>query len=51
MTKTVVKSVRIDPELWAYVQGRALKREIKPNAWVVRMIEMVRDGKLREVKS
>ncbi len=40
----------MSPELWAYVAERAKKREISPNAWMVRMVDMVREGKLKEVK-
>lgn len=50
MAATLVKSVRITPELWAFVEERAEKRSISANAWLVRMVEMVRDGKLKEVK-
>ena len=35
---------------WAYVAERADKRDITPNAWICRMIDMVREGKLKEVK-
>lgn len=47
---TVVKSVRMSAVNWAYVAERAEKRGIKPNAWIVRMVDMVREGKLKEVR-
>ena len=49
--KTIVKSVRMPAELWAYVAERAKKRDVSPNAWMVRMVQMVRDKKLIEVKA
>jgi hypothetical protein len=42
--RTIVKSLRIEPELWLWVIGRAAERKIKPNAWLVRCI---RDAKKR----
>lgn len=38
MPDSLVKSLRIDAELWAKVRARADLREITPNAWVVRCI-------------
>lgn len=45
---TSVKSIRMSDELWAYVAERAARRGIKPNAWVVRMVGMLREGLLAE---
>jgi hypothetical protein len=38
----------MDDELWSYVAERASRRGISPNAWIVRMVRLVRDGKLTE---
>jgi hypothetical protein len=38
----IVKSFRIDPELWLWVVGRAAERRITPSAWLVRCIEDAR---------
>ena len=40
--KTIVKSLRIQPELWLWVVSRAAERKIKPNAWLVRCIKDAR---------
>lgn len=45
---TIVRSVRMSAANWAYVIERAKKREITPNAWMVKMVDMVREGKLVE---
>lgn len=42
--------IRAPEDLASYVAERAEKRGISIEAWVLRMIEMVRDGKLKEVK-
>ena len=47
---SVNKSVRMSALNWAFVAERAKKREISPNAWIGRMVSMVREGKLVEVK-
>lgn len=44
MAATIVKSLRISPELWAFVEARAKAKEIAPNAWLVRCVE---DAKMR----
>lgn len=48
MTPSV--TMRIPPELVAYVDERAKKRGISRTEWVVTMIEMVRSGRLIEPK-
>lgn len=48
---TIVRSVRMSAANWAYVIERAKKREITPNAWMVKMVDMVREGKLAEKKA
>lgn len=47
MASSIVKSVRISPELWAFVEERAAFKEISANAWLVRC---VRDAKERMEK-
>lgn len=39
MASSLVKSVRISPELWAFVEARAAKKGISANAWLVRCVE------------
>lgn len=50
MKESIVKSLRMRPELWAFVAERASKQNISPNAWLARMVEQVRKGKLKEEK-
>lgn len=40
--KSVVRSLRMSPELWAFVIGRAKVRGVNVNAWLVRCIEDAR---------
>ncbi len=37
--KTIVKSLRIEPELWLRVVNRAAVKEITPSAWLIRCIK------------
>ena len=47
---SVNKSVRMSAVNWAFVADRAKKREISPNAWIGRMVTMLREGSLAEKK-
>lgn len=38
----IVKSFRVDPELWLWVVGRAAQKRITASAWLVRMLEDAR---------
>ena len=38
----IVKSFRVDPELWLWVVGRAAERQITASAWLVRCIKDAR---------
>ena len=38
-TPVVVKSLRIDPDLWIKVIERAAVRKITPNEWLVRCVK------------
>lgn len=46
---SVVRSIRMSPDLWAYVAERAEKKDISLNAWLARFIEAHKAGKLVEV--
>jgi hypothetical protein len=41
---TIVKTVRLKPELWEYVERCAAADEISANGWLVRMIQFIRAG-------
>ncbi len=43
--------MRLPPELVAYIDERAKKRGITRTAWIATMVQMVRDGRLREVRA
>jgi predicted HicB family RNase H-like nuclease len=45
---TIVKSVRMSPELWAFVATRAKIKGVNVNAWMVRCVE---DAKKRLEKT
>lgn len=42
MATSVVKSVRMNAELWAWLEKRAALKEVSPNGWLVLCVEAAR---------
>lgn len=42
MAESVVRSLRMSPELWAFVIERAKAKDVSVNAWMVRCVEDAR---------
>lgn len=43
---TIVLSARVQPDMMEYVRAMAQAEHLTPNAWLIEIIEMLRDGRL-----